>query len=725
MSSAHDLNTRNFLRNLAKEQNTYFITPWAGVIVRNCDASGGFITHKTAQLFIQSKTPVWIFLKVKLFRDEDGIYGAFICPTCESMSSVLMMTMDQRRGDIESLLCLHSKAAAYRTDWREIWGLPAIDLDTLSHCFQPGLDTRVVLLSDNDPFLAAVQNNGDVQLIFTLSKKNTSPFCSKCSTQKCKHFKQYKDFIDQMDVNSMNNSNHSDGSSNSNSTASSASTASSETGNENPQGNPPPDHYDDIEPIDEYTKKYGYNLSKIVYPPKMDPVIQEAWIRRLEGHYDLPEKITPEFVEGFSCRKHGNTFDPNDSKLVQYSKNIIIYTETSEKVYNIKTYARRTIGGCRCKQQADTNNLLLWHLGKGKLIDYLFLSGYMHNMRANGTSKYGLYRSRCERLNSIGVKTSLTQKDFLRATNGFISRIVFNEDLKTFSCPKCGVAPKYLVADGKSDGPTKRKVEHLKELGTAEGDTGCLPQGSFHKDRVFTSVSAERQAICQVITGTLSVGDFLTDPGIETENGRLVVGLINRIAATWGDEIPKEYKKFMANICKQSSVAGLLQVTSNLPLTYLESFCHESLDIRSVEEMDKLGFVQKQIPAFWPILTDILNLEGTKYLPVDVRAIVLKLVAMRRNTFINAATRNNEDYTDWLSPEAEDPTQFYPEFPIFRYPKRYTVSGQKDVDVCNKAFDEKRDFSYGVFSIGCCCDLNITYGFELMLCKESAHNFFR
>ena len=110
---------------------------------------------------------------------------------------------------------------------------------------------------------------------------------------------------------------------------------------------------------------------------------------------------------------------------------------------------------------------------------------------------------------------------------------------------------------------------------------------------------------------------------------------------------------------------------------------------------------------------------------MDVRAIVLKLVAMRRNTFINAATRNNEDYTDWLSPEAEDPTQFYPEFPIFRYPKRYTVSGQKDVDVCNKAFDEKRGFSYGVFSIGCCCDLNITYGFELMLCKESAHNFFR
>ena len=46
--------------------------------------------------------------------------------------------------------------------------------------------------------------------------------------------------------------------------------------------------------------------------------------------------------------------------------------------------------------------------------------------------------------------------------NELISRIAFCEDLKTFSCPKCGVAPKYFVADGKSDGPTKRKVEHLK-----------------------------------------------------------------------------------------------------------------------------------------------------------------------------------------------------------------------------------------------------------------------
>ena len=181
--------------------------------------------------------------------------------------------------------------------------------------------------------------------------------------------------------------------------------------------------------------------------------------------------------------------------------------------------------------------------------------------------------------------------------------------------------------------------------------------------------------------------------------------------------MPKQYKRFIANICKQTSVAGFLQVTSNLPLNYLELFCHETLDLRSVDEIEKLDFMQKQLPAFWPLLTNILDLEGTKYLPTDIKCIVLKLIDIRKNTFLTAATRNDDDYWDWPSPGEEHPTQFYPDLPIFRYPKRYTVRGQNDDDLCNKAFDEKRDFSYGVFSIGCCCELNITFGFELMLCK--------
>ena len=72
-------------------------------------------------------------------------------------------------------------------------------------------------------------------------------------------------------------------------------------------------------------------------------------------------------------------------------------------------------------------------------------------------------------------------------------------------------------------------------------------------------------------------------------------------------------------------------------------------------------------------------------------------------------------YVDWPINE-EHSIQFYPGFRIFRYPKKYRVNGRSDSDFCEKAFNQKTDFSYDVF---------ITYGFELMLNKESAHNIVR
>ena len=115
MADIHDINTRNFLRNLAISGESFFLTPWAGVIIRNCDMNGSLILHSTIQTYVQSKIPFWLYLPLKLFRDDQGIYGAFICPTCKSMSTLPMMTMDQQRDDIEQLLCLHSVAAAKRT----------------------------------------------------------------------------------------------------------------------------------------------------------------------------------------------------------------------------------------------------------------------------------------------------------------------------------------------------------------------------------------------------------------------------------------------------------------------------------------------------------------------------------------------------------------------------------------------------------------------------------
>jgi hypothetical protein len=181
----------------------------------------------------------------------------------------------------------------------------------------------------------------------------------------------------------------------------------------------------------------------------------------------------------------------------------------------------------------------------------------------------------------------------------------------------------------------------------------------------------------------------------------------------------------IGNLCKPTSVASYLQVTDDKPLVYLQSFCLEQLNLRSAGNQDKLQIISSQLPALWPNLMDIMELESSEYLPHDLAIIVERLVEIRRSTFENATERSDDDYVQWPNPEVEHPTQYYPNWQIFRYPKKYNVRSKQDSDFCDKSFDSKKGFAYGIFSVGCSCPSNVTYGFELMLTRESAHNLFR
>ena len=127
----------------------------------------------------------------------------------------------------------------------------------------------------------------------------------------------------------------------------------------------------------------------------------------------------------------------------------------------------------------------------------------------------------------------------------------------------------------------------------------------------------------------------------------------------------------------------------------------------------------------WPNVIDILDIEKSEFLPNNLSNIVLSMIDIRIGTFQNSTRRNDDDYISWPSPEIDHPTQCYPQWPIFRYPKKYNIRMKQDSDFCDKAFDSKKGFAFGVFSVGCSCPANITYGYELMLNRESAHNLFR
>ena len=160
------------------------------------------------------------------------------------------------------------------------------------------------------------------------------------------------------------------------------------------------------------------------------------------------------------CNKHRNYFDPSNERLVQTSRNMVIYTQTKDLVIETATFVRPTtpIGCCKCLHHYDGHETLLWNLCLGKMVDYIFLHSAIHQV-IDGFPINGVYKSRSTTyFNSLGpgVKSTLSYSDVERACSGYASMMQFRKE--DFLCLNCGHTPKYIVADGKMSGPTKRKV---------------------------------------------------------------------------------------------------------------------------------------------------------------------------------------------------------------------------------------------------------------------------
>ena len=154
----------------------------------------------------------------------------------------------------------------------------------------------------------------------------------------------------------------------------------------------------------------------------------------------------------------------------------------------------------------------------------------------------------------------------------------------------------------------------------ADDDTSVLRQGSYFQDRVFLRESKERQLVCKLLTNTISQDDFLASNDIVTENGQMIRRLVELISVSWPD-----YQTFLGNISKYSSVARFLQVMSPQPLQLLEYFCNQTLNLRLAEHANEQRTVTEELPALWPNILRMLNLERAEYLPDDVSDIVKKL----------------------------------------------------------------------------------------------------
>ena len=296
---------------------------------------------------------------------------------------------------------------------------------------------------------------------------------------------------------------------------------------------------------------------------------------------------------------------------------------------------------------------------------------------------------------------------------------------QAFSCPDHGTSPTYIVSDGKALGPLKSKVAHLKELDVPECDTTVLDQSTTFAERTFLSIKKERDLVCKMLTMQISMAEFTSSQIIVSENGRLLQNLVRFIDTKFNSKLNGPFKSFIGYVSKHSSARSLLQVNDQHTITILQDFCLELRDLRDARNKDYLSKVMRGFPALWPDLDKITQLNDTKYLPREVSLIVLELIDIRARTF-SKGKRSNTSYFKYDEHGLnEHPSQCYPLLPIWRYPCRYKVQQHVDSDLCEKTFMNHSEFCAGIYTIGCGCEKNITFGFELMLATESPRNLFR
>jgi hypothetical protein len=173
------------------------------------------------------------------------------------------------------------------------------------------------------------------------------------------------------------------------------------------------------------------------------------------------------------------------------------------------------------------------------------------------------------------------------------------------------------------------RVDHLKELVPETGDENFLVQSTKHKNRVFLCIKKERLLVCQVLTGDLTMRDFVEISDMTSSNGLLIIDLVRHILEKFPEGMPACYRHFLANVCKPTSVRGLLQVLTPEPLLYLEQFCKEELNLHAHSSQMQLKYLTVSLPAIWPDLDRICNLTNSEFLPKEVSTVILKLLSIR------------------------------------------------------------------------------------------------
>ena len=668
--------------NQDKDFNVHYIRDDRVAVLRDCHDDGSLKSIKKND----GKSP-WVLLLIKEFEDEGFHFDVPVCTRCCPL--IESFSKKQNFNVITSQLCNHAKMLKnivrdfknphFMQNWL-----------SLSKDLEDGAKIEIIHKKEENncssQHLAIVfDKSNKIGLLWTAGRMLT-PSCTLCSSPKCKHYHLWKndEILKETSKDTSENV----------------------------------DDITDPEPHPHYNNEhgYGYNRSAIVFPILDDPTQKEAFEKRKDGRYGLPEEIIPDIPE-LHC-KHGKTF--SQAKLKFVSSTVTIFHDQGETIVPCQVYAR--LSSCRCQYHPDLHPWLLFNTGAGRCVDYETLQKHLIMYCRTGCTTQGYYNNISSHSKLMGKKLETEYKNLVTAMDGFVQNIAWNKE-EIFSCPQCGISPAYLVGDGKCDlAPLQRRLpKGVKEFSPHPNDPSpVLKQATKHSDRIFLKEKSERDMIISLVQGKVTVSEILNCKKKKSDNFILIGNLLNRIKDC--EEIPFCYQELLIETSKNTPVAGIFQVTQRKTLKLLRQFCLKEVNFRDGMHHQELKILMSDLPAIFPIIIRICNLEDSDFLPTDINRIILSLLRIRISTFTKSEVRYQEDYIPYEG--GEDCTQFYPNFPIQTWPKLYNVGSSIDKMSCEKNFSSHSQFLDGIFSIGCACKYSITYGFELMLHSESPRHFF-
>ena len=120
----------NYFQQISQEKNNFIISPWGGLIMRNCSEFGDILEFNKIseyETFMKNiKQSLWIYLNLQVFQtpNQFEVFGVFVCPQCASMSSMHGLQAFQDPDVLKSRMCFHSRTAStILEDWKSVWNV--------------------------------------------------------------------------------------------------------------------------------------------------------------------------------------------------------------------------------------------------------------------------------------------------------------------------------------------------------------------------------------------------------------------------------------------------------------------------------------------------------------------------------------------------------------------------------------------------------------------------